>query len=531
MTAADVTLLVIVLTFLAAAAARRVARLPEPVTLAFLGLAVGYAWTYVPGLPVIRLPPALVLFVFLPPLLTSAAYSLPLGGFRRNLRPIGLLTIGLLLATVAAAAGTVHMIAGMPWAAALVLGAIIAPPDPVAATAVASRTGLAHRLVIILEGEGLVNDAVAIVVYHLALLAATSGVFTLGIAATTLMTEVPVGVLVGLAVGWGVARVRRHLDDVTLEAGISLVVPYIAYALADRLHGSGVLAVVTLGFMLQRYRHEMSSPVSRLATHIVWGAVQFVSNALVFFLLGLLIGQILAEVEVSWRLAGIAVALSAVVVLLRLAWMHVVPRVTRLLPNVERDPLPSSAELTVLGWAGMRGVVSLALALALPDLPRDAVWGDLRAAIILLTFGVILFTLFLQGATLTALVTHLGAGDPGREARDEARVRARTSRVGLAALARARRHGALSDAVCEQMSTRLRDGEYGLGGGVYPFRRRAEADALVGALDAQRRALEQARNLGRLSAPLAARLETQLDADVARIRGETARLTGAPDDA
>ena len=245
-----------------------------------------------PSVGSFRVPPERVLLVVLPPLLTSAAYALPLAGFRRNLRAIAVLAIGLVLATMLGAAVATRYVAGLPWALAFVLGAIIAPPDPVAATTVSTKTGLSHRLVLVLEGEGLVNDATAIVAYHLAVNAAVSGHFTWLGTLLTVVREVPTGILVGLAVGWLVTMVRRRLDDATLEVGISLLAPYLTYEIADRVRGSGVLAVVSLGFMLQRHSAVIASPAIRIATHTVWAAVRFVTSVVVFFLLGVFIGQI-----------------------------------------------------------------------------------------------------------------------------------------------------------------------------------------------------------------------------------------------
>ena len=522
MTGVDTALLVLALTLGAAIGARRL-RTPMPVVLAAAGIALGAAWRLVPGLPPVTVPADRVLLVFLPPLLTTAAYALPLGAFRRNLRPILLLAVGLVLATMAATAVVAHHLAALPWAVAFVLGAIVAPPDPVAATSVARQTGLPHRLVVILEGEGLVNDAIAIVAYRLAVDAVVTGQFSWAGAALAVAREAPTGVLVGLAIGWAVTRLRRSLDEVTLEAGISLLVPYVAYHVADRVGASGVLAVVTLGFMLRRHATAIGTPAARLAARTIWNAIRFASTALVFLLLGLLVGEIaVAELSASLLLAGAAVA--GTVIGLRLLWMFVVPRVTRLFAGERRQPTSSRAELTVLGWAGMRGVVSLALALALPAFPGPG-GGAARRAVVLITFAVIVATLVLQGATLLPLVARLGAGDPERERRDERRVRARARRAGLAALARLGQTDASQAGACRLLAPRVNDGTVGIaaaGGTGWP---RELSRSVTEVLGAQRAVVERMRDGDRIGETLAERLETELDVDAMSARGAAGRLT------
>ena len=524
----DVALLVLVLTFGAAIGARRLAT-PMPVVLATVGIALGAAWHLVPGLPSVSVPADRVLLVFLPPLLTTAAYSLPLGAFRRNLRPIALLAVGLVLATMAATALVAHAAAGLSWAAAFVLGAIVAPPDPVAATAVARQTGLPHRLVVILEGEGLVNDAIAIVAYGLAVDAVVTGRFSWGDAALAVAREAPLGVLVGLVVGWIVTRLRRRIDEVAVEAGISLLTPYVAYHLADRVGASGVLAVVTLGFVLQRRATDTSLPAARLVARIVWNAIRFASAALVFVLLGLLMGEI-ASTGISRPLALAGAAVAGAVIALRLLWMYTVPRLARAVFRDARAPA-TRGELTVLGWSGMRGVVSLALALALPAFPGNG-GGDVRHAVVFLTFAVIVATLVLQGATLLPLVRWLGVGDPERERRDERRVRARARRAGLAALERHRRmhpQAAASGARAGYVAERVADGTLGIAATGTPGVGDGSTRPIMVALDAQRIVVDRMREGDRIGEALAERLVTELDVDAMRVRGDAARLTEAAD--
>ena len=518
----DVTLLVFVLTLGIALAARRL-RTPMPVVLAAAGIALGMMWRLVSWLPPVSVPPDRVLFVFLPPLLTTAAYSLPLSAFRRNLRPITLLAVGLVLATMGTAAVVAHALGGMTWAAAFVLGAIIAPPDPVAATSVAGRTGLSHRLVVILEGEGLLNDAVAITAYGLAVTAAVSNEFAWGEAGLALLRAAPTGVAIGFAVGWAFTELRRHIDDVTIEAGMSILMPYVTYQAADRLGASAVLAVVTLGFVLQRRATQIATPAARLATRTVWSAFQFASTALVFLLVGLLIGE-LVDTELSGHLLGTAAAVTLVVIGFRFAWLFVVPRALRRVRAIAWAEPPTWRELVVLGWAGMRGVVSLSLALALPSL-TGADGSSPRGAIIVVTLVVIIATLIAQGLTLVPLIERLGVADADRDDRDERRTRARARRAGLAALERKVRVGDVAGARADQLCDELGDGRLGVAKRPVVYRR--ESASLMAVLEAERRVVVEMRSAGRIGGALAERLVTEIDTDMLRVRGEVGRLTAA----
>lgn len=523
MNSIDTGLFVIALTLATAIGARRL-RTPMPIVLAIVGIIAGAAWRFVPWLPRVTVPPERVLFIFLPPLLMTAAYALPLGAFRRNIVPIALLAVGLVLATMATAAAVAHVMIGLPWAAAFVLGAIVAPPDPVAATAVGSKAGLAHRLVVILEGEGLVNDAIAIVAYRLAVIAAVTGDFSWASAGLAILWEAPAGIAVGLAFGYAVAPLRRRLDDVTLEAGISLFLPYVTYEIADRLGASAVLAVVTLGFILQRQETKASTAAVRLAARTVWASLRFASTALVFLLLGLLIGEA-TSIRVSASLVLTGAAVTGAVIALRFAWIYSVPNLRRLASGGRTAATPSPKEAAVLGWAGMRGVVSLALALALPALPSNG--GQARSAVLFITLMVIVGTLVVQGVTLLPLVTWLGVGDPGREARDERRARSRARRAGLAALDRTVRGDPSLAADCRALAERIEDGSVGI---ATPGSLAGHSDKqrpLAIALAAERTAVTRMRDAGQIGESVAERLVTEVDVDAMTVSGTAARLTGS----
>ncbi len=530
----DTGFLLLGLVLLTALASRRLS-IPAPIVFAAVGLAAGACWHLVPALPAVTMPPDLVLFVFLPPLLMTAAYALPLEAFRRNLLPIGLLAVGLVVATIGVAAVVGHALAGLPWAAAVVLGAILAPPDPVAATAVASKTGLSERLVVILEGEGLVNDAVAISAYGIALAALTAGHFNALDALWSVLREAPLGVAVGWVAGWSAGFIRRRTESVPVEVGISLVAPYLAYHVAEDVGGSAVLAVVTLGMLLRASSSKVSSPVARLAARTVWSFLRYASTAAVFLLLGLLMG----EIVVDWPRPEVLVAggvLAAAIIVVRLVWMIVVPRLVGQLRR-SSAATPSLGEQVVMGWAGMRGVVSLSLALALPfSLDAD---GTLRATIIFLTLVVIVVTLLFQGSTLLPLIKWLRVGDPEREQREEDEARALAGRAGADAAAAVADVEADVEALKEpagagkrqthrrrDLVARIASGQVGIarsgGAGQHPEERAPVAAALA----AQRAVVDRLRGDGRMSSALAERLDTELDLEAMSSRGEGARLTG-----
>jgi Na+/H+ antiporter len=519
MTPVDTAFLLLCLVFATALIAHRL-KTPSPVTFAAAGILTGLGWHLVPALPPVRVPPDLVLLVFLPPLLVTAAYALPLASFRRSLGPIAMLAIGLVLVTMLLGAAIGHALAGLPWAAAFVLGAVVAPPDPVAATAVAGKTGLAHRLVVILEGEGLVNDAIAIAAYSVALQAAVTGEFSWGGTLLDFFREAVIGTAIGLVVGWCAMQLRMRVDVVPLAVGVSFATPYLAYHLADRAGGSGVLAVVTLGFLLRHYAPRVASAAARLAARTSWGAFRYATTALLFFLLGLLLGQLSIEWP-GWPVLWAGLALALAISALRLGWMWSVPRLAR---SIDRDrPSSTWREQAVLGWAGMRGVVSLALALALPASLEE---GGVRTTIVYMTFVVIFFTLLFQGATLLPLIRWLGVGDPELDQRDERDARAIAGVAG-ARTVRQYSSDAQSADRSKRLSERLASGGIGIATPGSQAERSGDKTVLLAALEAQRSEVARLRDADRLGESLAERLDTELDIDDMVLAGEADRLTGA----
>src|SRR5918996_1165606 len=419
--------LILILLFVSVAGLNALAHwlsVPYPILLVLGGLALGL----VPGVPEVNLEPDLVLVLFLPPLLYSAAFFTDLRSLRDNVRPLSLTAIGLVLLTMAVVAVIAHEVIGLPWAMAFALGAIVSPTDPVAATAIMRRVGAPRRIVNAVEGESLVNDASALVAYRVAVAAAVGGSFSLLDASLDFVAAAVGGVAIGLAVGFAVTEIRRRLDDIPTEITISLFTGYAAFLPAEELGLSGVLAAVTAGLYLGWLAPQLITPETRLMAYSVWEVLIFLLNAALFILIGLqlpvivdgLTGQSAAEV------VGYAALVSAAVSAVRVIWTQVLTMVIR---AVDRRPSQAARrapwQLRLVGnWAGMRGAVSLAAALALPlQTDAGAPLPD-RDLILFITFAVILATVVGQGLTLPLLIRRLGLREDGSEEEAE-EVRAR----------------------------------------------------------------------------------------------------------
>lgn len=413
--------------------ARRI-HVPYPVLLVLGGLALGL----VPGLPRVELAPDLVFLLFLPPLIYWEALNFPYRDFRANMLSISLLAVGLVLATMCAVAVIAHAaVDHLSWAAAFTLGAIVAPTDAVSATAIFERLGVPRNLATVVEGESLVNDASAIVAYRVAVAAAVHGSFSLWSAGLQFVYVSAGGILVGLAVGWGIAQVRRHLADPPVENTISLLTGFAAYLPADRLGLSGVLAVVATGFYLGRVGPRTVSSRTRIQAQEMWSVLVFLLNGLVFILIGLQLRRVLdalghyAVATLLWY----AALISAAVILVRLAWMFPGTVVSwRLDPRRRHLPLPPWQQITVVAWAGMSGVVSLAAALAIPLATGSGAPFPDRDLLIFLAFSVILVTLVLKGLSLPFVIRLLGVEPDGDADREEAKARFKAARAALAHL-------------------------------------------------------------------------------------------------
>jgi CPA1 family monovalent cation:H+ antiporter len=387
--------------------------IPYPVLLVLGGLSL----SFVPILPVIRLDPNLVLFFFLPPLLYPAALFTSWRDFRRNLRSILFLAIGLVLMTTTVVAWVAHtFVAGLPWAAAFALGAIVSPPDAVAVEAILKRLRVPSRIQTVLGGESLVNDATALVAYQFAVVAMVTGTFSLGEASLRFVLVGLGGVGLGLLVGLIMRWVQGRLDDPPVQITISLLTPFTAYLLAERLEVSGVLAVVSAGMYLGWHSTALSAR-TRLQALAFWEMVAFFLNGFLFIMIGLQLPGILQKLnhEPLSRLTTYGLLISATVILVRIFWVFPATYLPRWLsPKMRaRDPIPPWQHSVLIAWAGMRGVVSLAAAFALPILINNRQPFPGRSYILFLTFCVILATLVFQGLTLPILIRKLGLKDDG----------------------------------------------------------------------------------------------------------------------
>jgi monovalent cation/hydrogen antiporter len=366
---------------------------PYPITLVLGGVAIGL----MPGMPSVELDPDIVLLIFLPPLLYGAAFFTSLRDLRANARPIALLSIGVVFVTMFAVAAVAHAVIGLGWAESFVLGAIVSPTDAVAPAEIMRRLGAPRRLLTVVEGENLTNDWTALALYSVAVAAVVTGTFSLGEASVRFVLSGLGGLAVGLAAGVLIRFVRSRIDDPPTEITISLLSGYAAYLPAEALGFSGVIAAVTTGVYMGWHAPQLTTAIMRLQGVSVWEILTFLLNAVLFLLVGLQLPGVLDAVDgySATQLLGWGALVSAVVVGVRLAWQFSVPYLVRAL---DRRPSQlarrgSAGERLLIGWAGMRGAVSLAAALAVP-LTTDAGSGfPYRDLIILLALAVILVTL------------------------------------------------------------------------------------------------------------------------------------------
>jgi monovalent cation/hydrogen antiporter len=407
--------------------------IPYPILLVIGGLGLGF----IPGIPDVQLPPDLVLIAVLPPLLYGAAFFTSLRDLRENAFAITLLAIGLVLCTMVIVAVVAHeLIPGLGWGEAFVLGAVVSPTDPTAATAIAERLGLPRRLVALIEGESLVNDGTALVAYKFAVIAVVSGTFSFADAAGNFAVNVIGGIAVGLGVGFLVRQVRKRIRDPALAITISLMSGYFAYLPAVAIGVSGVLAAVTIGIYMGWYTPELTTWQTRLQGLAVWEITFFMLNALLFALIGLQLPVIVDALSgySAARLVGYAAEVSLAVIAARFLWVIPGTYVTAWMRRTKRPIQNPGRASLIMGWAGMRGAVSLAAALALP-LTTDAGGAfPNRELIIFLTFGVILTSLVVQGLSFPALLKLIGLEDEGRSEKEENKARIYATEAALARL-------------------------------------------------------------------------------------------------
>ena len=515
---------------------------PYPILLVLGGSALGF----VPGLPPVELDPELVFLLFLPPLLYVSALFTSWRDFRANVRPITLLAVGLVLMTTFVVASVAHTVVGLPWGAAFVLGAIVSPTDAIAATSVAQRLGVPRRIVTILEGESLVNDATGIVAYRVAVAAVVTGAFSVWEAGLQFVVGAAGGVAAGFAVGWLVVWARRHLsEDPSVQNSISLLTPFVAYLAAEELphslwgllhdlfgvpgdlYFSGVLAVVTTGLYLGRKGPYIISSGTRLQGYATWELITFLLNGLIFILIGLQLRSVVEGFDEysAGQLVSYALLTSLTVILVRMVWVFPATYVPRWASRRirERDPSPPWRNVSVIAWTGMRGVISLAAALALPLQTASGVPFPDRDLIIFLTFCVILATLVVQGLSLPVLIRALGLEDDRIGDKEET-----YGRVSIAEAALERLDELVDeDWVREDTAERIR--------GLYSYRRnrfasRFEGDPegveersaayqhlMVELLGAQRLRLITMRDEGSIGDEVMHRIERDLDLEESRL--------------
>ena len=405
---------------------------------AILLLVAGTALAFVPGMPVLQLPSELVLLVVLPPLIYSASVAMSWREFKYNLRPIVLLAVGCVIFTAAAVATATHYLIGLPWNVGFLLGAIVAPPDAVAPLAIARRLCIPRRILVVLEGEGLANDATALILYRFAVAAISSGAFSLPQATGEFVAIIAGEMLFGVAVGWLSLRARHYARDPKVEITLSLITPYLAYWVPEYSGGSGVIATVACGLYVSWNGPLWISSATRLQGIFFWDLVIYLIEGLLFLLTGFEM-RLLYEKSKAFpldQILSVTALVAVIVIVARFAWVYPATYLPRLMSRSlrERDPSPPWQWAFILAFAGVRGAVSLAAALALPFTLASGEAFPYRDLILFVAFGVIVVTLVGLGLTLPPVVRLLGVADAGRDelrAEHEAEIVAR--RVALEA--------------------------------------------------------------------------------------------------
>ncbi|MEP6832894.1 MAG: Na+/H+ antiporter [Gemmatimonas sp.] len=492
-------------------------RLPIPSPILQVG--AGLLVALIPGVKIPELEPDIVFFVFLPPILWAAAFFTSLREFKANRRAISYLAIGLVVVTTVAVAAVARMLLpNLPWAVAVALGAIVSPPDAVAAAAIVSRLPVPRRVIVILEGESLVNDASALILYRTAVAAAVTGVFSWGESIVRFFIDAGVGALIGLLVAWLIIRASRWTKDALAETLLTLAGPYVAWVAAESVGVSAVLACVAGGLYLRQHLSLAVGPVSRLQNRTVWDLLVFLLNAMIFLLLGVEFTTLLKTVP-SGELRPILISgviISAVAIAVRLIWVPISQLSPRLMNEQTRrnSPKPSYKGLFLVGWTSMRGIVSLATALALPAMLANGQPFPYRTEIILITMVVIVMTLVVQGLTLEPIIRKFNFEPEVTHHEEERLARREALRRSAETLEDLSREPWVDPLDLEALRAELRERVrmHEGSGGTYSRRR-----LRVSMINAERRMLVRLRNEGAISDEVLRELEQELDLDAVRV--------------
>lgn len=521
------TLVLLLTAMLGLTALARRLDIPYPILLVLGGLALGF----VPGgFSTLALDPDLVFLLFLPPILWAAAFFTSVREFKQNLRPIGLLAFGLVLTTTVIVAVVARwLMPGLGWAPAFALGAIVSPPDAVAATAIGRRLAIPRRVVAILEGESLVNDASALVIYRAAIAATLTGAFALSAALMDFVYAGVVGVLLGFVVAWLVRKAMALTHDTFVEIALTLLAPYVAWVAAEQIHASAVLACVTGGLALRWRYSNISTPATRLQAQAVWEQLVFLLNGMIFILIGLQLGLLKNAIpdgeggKVIWH--ALAISLTAIVV--RLLWVPTATYLPRwIFPSIaKKDPAPRKAGVFLVSWIGMRGIVSLAAALALPLTVASGEPFPFRTEIILITFGVILVTLVVQGLSLVPIVNWLGLEPESVLEDEEHTARHQATMAGMLKLERLAATGATPPVHTDRLRLYYQTQQQRWEPHDHEAHEQAERDAeafqrlRLETIEAERLALQELRDRGDIGDETLLRLENELDLTAIRLGG------------
>jgi CPA1 family monovalent cation:H+ antiporter len=536
----DIVLGLLVLLVAATVLARRIS-FPAPL----LYVPVGMAVSYIPGVPKISAHPDLILHVFLPLLIYATAINVPWRQFRANLRPIGSLAIGLVIFTTAGVAVIAHAIVpGLSWAAAFALGAIISPPDEVAAAAVLARLPVPKRISVILQGEGLVNDVAALTIFRFAVLAAVAGSFSFAHAGLYFFEVLVGGALYGYAVGWGALKIRAYLDDPRLETTVSLVTPFIAYLGPEYFGATGVLATAVAGLVVNARGPTMISAETRLHIAPIWAMVDYWLNGILFLILGLQFRSVLAAVpgEAMRQNLTVALAIGLAAIVLRFVWVYVVVYTPMLWqPEPDETGKPQGSHIFMVSWTGMRGAISLAAALSLPRTLPDGAAFPQRELIIFVTFAVIVLTLVVQGGSLPFLIRALGLDREGKAERNdethrEYEARIKTLDAGIKRVEELVKAGRVPPAFASLYKRELRERKqsferHGAASGDKQSRSLAKSElkAMMEATEAQREELLRLRHEGKIDDEILHRIERDLDEAELRLQTRAETLPTRPE--